>query len=372
MNLDDNKNLEIFVLGAGCSRASGYPLAAELKEGLRSFAAKIADSSPIVSGWCLETVKLLDEYYISTLDELANRLLSGALRSDKKDESEYWKMAQKAVDRAKAAVSAYFLDLENEELDISAYKQFIDEHIPETGSEARVPTDSPLRVLSFNYDRLFEIAFAQRFQDRRATDDQMLHGLEWMNCGIAFGEQNPVINRDRFSLLKLHGSVGHTIRGLFPESRHEIEFAARGFGRMAPEANWDSDFVKPVPHGNTLDAAPYESTICFPIEKAKLIQSVEQNPLRAYDKRAYIATVWEAADDFMSRAKHVTICGFSGRGKDSAYLKRLIEKARAVESVRIYDPIADEVAERIIRFRPDLESKIRARRFLFWLRSEIS
>jgi hypothetical protein len=68
-------------------------------------------------------------------------------------------------------------------------------------------------VLTFNYDRLFEMAFVSRF--RCDVKTSCLYGESLLNSGMDYVSGGGIeVAADRFAFLKLHGSVVRGDRSL--------------------------------------------------------------------------------------------------------------------------------------------------------------
>ena len=161
----------LIILGAGCSVSSGYPVAAKMFEGLAHFGQGLGDDAKRLRALVEKTLALVKRLRtagesVETLDTLAKLLHEGKAGGDTMQER------NQNVKDAKLAVSAYFLSLEREAIRkaLPGYRALMD-RVFGTDSRwyAKAIQDSAYCVLTFNYDRLFELAFRQRFPDFDST-----------------------------------------------------------------------------------------------------------------------------------------------------------------------------------------------------------
>lgn len=356
---------DVYILGAGCSVAGGYPLAGSMRQRLHEFGESIAGTSPNVAAWSDETVQLMVKHGAETLDDLSESLLTGVAQATNENSVQYWRGAYAKIQNAKAAVEAMFLSLERGALEsgLQPYRTFLDEILPLSGDHPETIVQmSKARILSFNYDRLFEYAFARRFYSERQGDVLKLHGPLYLNAGLTLQSGRPIFEKDRFALLKMHGSVGITLRPRF-SSWNEVEFWPRMLSPIMAES-WDNIVGRPDKKTETIISNP--ALIQFPIEKAKALSEAEKETKRDYNERAFIEEVWKQAFKIMAKASRLFLVGFSGTGKDSSYLARLLASATKLESIHVYDPCAEMIKIRLERLSPSSASKIHARCCSFW------
>lgn len=72
-------NTSLYILGAGCSVKYGYPLAAGFVPELESFSQTLSGDSPKLKRCVDETVTLLRQENVQTLDDLTFRIHNHAL-----------------------------------------------------------------------------------------------------------------------------------------------------------------------------------------------------------------------------------------------------------------------------------------------------
>jgi hypothetical protein len=326
----------VYILGAGCSYDQpGYPLAKQFVPELTAYAQKIGTDPArqriknAVEGTTslLTHCKASATCYASTIDQLINLILDK--RCDEQlrvlNPNPAWDIVAlrySAVRNAKIATSACFLEMEGAVLQrqIGKYREFIQRKIlDETGHGEPCQTrlaKSSARVLSFNYDRLFELAFFGAFADPYLKQFSP-YQAEALNSGInAFGDiAEPA--KDRFCFLKLHGSVGM----LCFEDRFR-----QGAQHIRNVADWKNEPVtdtlffsqKPAPR------FPIEPMIAFPYEKDYIV-SGRSNELPF---RSYIEKVWAHATAVLQGATEIWVIGYSFDPTDAKYLINLLCQAQ--------------------------------------------
>ena len=219
-----NQTLEtkVFILGAGCSADCGYPLGVGFATVLEKFLGEIHDECPTVKQSVTDTLKLLVGLpQIDTLDQLAKHLeddltawrrRQGGVIQDENGFGQKLALVRKQIRYAKIATGALFCAREAQARKtpgFGRYKHFITQIFGGYLWQEAVK-EADCHVLTFNYDRLFEIAFLECFRDID-SDRTFFYGRDVLNSGFNphAGEcsaVNPAF--DHFCLLKLHGSAG--------------------------------------------------------------------------------------------------------------------------------------------------------------------
>jgi hypothetical protein len=333
--VDRTPGIRVYVLGAGCSyhEQHGYPLAKSFLHELSAYASRLASIPECkrIQAAVEDTAKLLSQCqsgscHASTIDQLINLILHS--RCDDQLEASRRHLSNdivalryEAVRKAKIATAACFLEREGRvrQHQMEKYREFIQRNVlNETGvstpSTVRLQKSSA-RVLSFNYDRLFELAFYAAFADRYLT--QFLpYSSEVFNSGLdAFGEITE-IKKDRFCFLKLHGSSGWLC-------------SEDAFGQRAHQngnvVNWNEEKVTDevfFPSAKP-QAFPPEPMIVFPYEKDYVV-SGRDNKLSFRD---YIAKVWAHTSHVLQEATEIRVIGYSFDPTDCNYLIERIRQA---------------------------------------------
>jgi hypothetical protein len=201
---------KVYILGAGCSKHCGYPLGQEMKDDLVDFGQSL---DPATSSRLREAVRdttALMGGRVDTIDTLVQKLYAGQLDGQIGAQNvDAWTrngIRSRRVKAATSAISAAFLAKEKKvsELGFSRYRNFLYQLFPGAGSNwFAIQRSNCPHVLTFNYDRAFEIAFLDRFIN---TDQYLLYGQRVLNSGLNLNGIG--FEPEEFSFLKLHGSVG--------------------------------------------------------------------------------------------------------------------------------------------------------------------
>ena len=145
-----SKPTKVYILGAGCSVCGGYPVANQVTAKLLEFAREqLAHKEAEQLRRCtVETCARMQELGVETIDQLAEHLNEENLD---------------VIREAKLAMSAYFFSIEEAAVEraYANYEAFFEEmfqygesHLLEDRAKA-----TPCRVITYNYDRLFERTF---------------------------------------------------------------------------------------------------------------------------------------------------------------------------------------------------------------------
>jgi hypothetical protein len=261
-----------------------------------------------------------------------------------KDEYEY-----RFVEEAKSAVAAMFLARESElaASSLRGYHKMLSAMFGEETRCDRALQQSRWRVLSFNYDRLFERAFMQRFE---LGSQQALYGPLRLNSGLnPLSPASVEIDKARFSLLKLHGSAGFAGA---EEHGHCNVYGA------------EPELLKSTPvDDSTCFFGPRQGIYSNRIKPALIVFPHEKNHLKVYPNntlpyRNYIPTVWAAAADFISQACEIQIIGYSIPRPDWPGLLQLFESAKNCERIIVKDIQPEKVCENLTELLDGFSGKI--------------
>src|ERR1035437_4022658 len=205
-------NSTLIILGAGCSLQSGYPLAKVMFPRLAEFRDLLGKEAVKLRACVTQTLDLVEKLRkkgdsVETLDTLARLLHDG--RADERAGGNMMVERNRLVVDAKVSVAALFLFLEREAVQkkLPGYRQLLIRvfpDIPKVGFQRAIEL-SRHRILTFNYDRLFELAFRQYFPDLEGRED--LYCSTVLNSGFSLQKPRKLeIGQNKFSFLKLHGS----------------------------------------------------------------------------------------------------------------------------------------------------------------------
>jgi len=326
----------VYVLGAGCSYdpQHGYPLAKDFVPVLQSYSAKISSVPE-----CQRITKAVDDTaallvvcqtaacHASSLDQLVNLIWNN--RCDEQLRALNPHATGHAIDlrygavrKAKIATAACFLDREGPALQqqIGKYRNFIQAKIlNETGLSVPCQTRlqrSNARVLTVNYDRLFELAFYGAFADEYLTKRFFPYQAEALNSGLTpFGEIGEFAT-ERFCFAKLHGSTGVLC----------IDDAwGQQTAQIRDVANWKEESVTDALFFPAKAAAQVQSEpmIIFPYEKDFVVSGRDSR----LPFRDYISKVWAHATYVLQEASEIWIVGYSFDPTDCMYLINRLKQA---------------------------------------------
>jgi hypothetical protein len=263
-----------------------------------------------------KTCALLSKHGVDTIDALAKVL---------RDTNPI------AIKEAKIAMSVFFFALEDDAVKraVPNYAAFFDELFqygksPSPSLEERIK-GTPCRVLTYNYDRLFELTFIEWVKLEEPGNEKITEKLNtFLNMGLGTG-YDVEIKPDQFSLLKLHGGVGQSNRD-----------AARAFGSKS-HLYWPK-FGQPIPplEDKYYPRKGYESdepTIIFSHEK----QSGDESSFQGYDSK-----VWKQAREFCKDASEIQIIGYSIQPIDRFWFKSLLREAKNCTRIILRNQLSEK------------------------------
>lgn len=344
---------KVFILGAGCSADSGYPLGKSLTSQLEEFQAEISGRFPIIEQCVQDTINLakqapqfdtLDQLTKHIEDDFAWRRREGIVVWDTQKQN----LIDKQIVDAKIATGTMFLAKEEKarKMRTPCYERFVASIFGGEPWQEAVKAAN-CHVLTFNYDRLFEIAFLNHF--KHFDPNVSLYGDCALNSG--FNQRVNSLNKiepasNRFSFLKLHGSAGWWAKNdlLRPEDRYYWPAApTRSVALQAIE-----DLLKK--HGvyswetlnrpNAQITLPWETLITFPHEKQRSLE----NRQAGFSYNPYICRVWDHAAGLLASATKVKVIGYSFSAIDSRHMiETLLSKATQCEKIVIQNPDVQNV-----------------------------
>ncbi len=294
----------VYILGAGCSVKYGYPLAANFIPAFESFSRSLGGDAQKLKHAVDETVVLMREAKVQTVDELVFRI-NRALDDPRQQSTQAYRVRLQRILRAKIATVALFLALEQrakaEILD--SYQRLILKIFPGSGDWRQRFRDTRCHLLTFNYDRLFEMSLLRMFGID--ADTQLLYGEDILNSGLHHCMGDSMGFRDdRFRFLKLHGSVGMRIHEVYGQPRYYpyLDGAKPGDKIELNDERFFAKAANPLPQ----DRDP-EPLIVFPFEK-DFVRSGSPNQLAF---REYITAVWQQAERVVESATEIWFIGYS-------------------------------------------------------------
>lgn len=239
---------------------------------------------------------------------------------------------------------------------LKQYREFISDLFP--GAESRWPWLPPTKnrhVLTFNYDRLFEMAFLDRFQ----ISPYGLYDIKVLNSGVTLPGIDIEFEPDNFSFLKLHGSVGAwtiDFTGMGHPAHQQSHFEIPAADKRQIDIN--DDYFFDAQHPGFIKRPPI---LYFPFHRQFILSS--QSGF-AFDK--YVRGVWTRASELIANATEIDVIGYSFAGIDRGPILDMIETASDCRRLIIQGPDAERICARLRLDRPQLRDLVESAPFKFW------
>lgn len=329
-----NNNI-VYILGAGCSANYGYPLAKDFCATLKGFSTTL-DQRPNcerLKRCVTDTISLMEQFQSPTIDRLVLKIVEELKRQRLPLEFfatiELENLERDQILNAKRATEAVFLELEGNarKSGLQGYRDFFN-IIFEGNRNPSALESTTSRVLSFNYDRLFEIAFADYFSLDSSSD---CYGRNFMNSGFDFfRRKGAAVAPGRFCFLKLHGTAGMLVAEQYGEARY-------GWSAALHNSNLTVDDNLFWPAGRKQSFHPKENPeplIVFPFEKDRARSG---GTTFLFDN--YIRAIWgEAekpghAEKLVQEAKQLRVIGYSFDPNDRKAMIELLRKTTDCEII---------------------------------------
>lgn len=332
--------LKVYIMGAGCSVCGGYPVANQVREKMLDFGRTqlTHDKAKELRRCVDQTCAWMEHFNVDTIDKLAEKLIKP------KDEV--------VVREAKLAMSAYFFSIEDAGVELAHpnYKAFFDELFQYGAShhlEDRIKA-TPCRVITYNYDRLFERTFIKWAKDNEPENDDLVENpgslvKKWLSMGIGSLERI-AFPSDGFSFLKLHGGIGQFNRTHSHDRMKHLYWPK--LGTKLPEFNDEPYFQK---NGRETDTP----TIAFPSDKKRRNMFAPEDSFRAY-----MDIVEEQAKAFCREATEIQIIGYSVQSIDYFTFKALIAEAKKCRRVILRNRVREK--DRLMQQLGDLKGELAA------------
>jgi hypothetical protein len=334
-----SRDSRVFILGAGCSVECGYPpgtgLAAEFEKLLGEIQEIPDEKCGRIKHSLICTLKLLRETPgVETLDQLAARIEQDLndwkrQRGSPFANAEYLERENTAARQildAKIATSAMFLAREAKarQTGLRSYKSFITQILGGPPWEEARKADCS--VLTFNYDRLFEIAFPECF----ATFDLRNHPLyasDALNSCLDFNFGKWSLAQPtpgRFCFLKMHGSAGWWVKVKRDGGRGE-----RWYCPAFPVQGLSVEQIEKTIPRECGGPFGWEPLLAFPHERQESQEYFNyKGESSGCDWAPYIDAVWQQAASVVANATEVSVIGYSFNPIDSRHMvNQLLSKA---------------------------------------------
>jgi len=343
------KQTRVFILGAGCSADYGYPLGVSLLTELRNFLQEVPADCPTVKKHVVETVSLLaTRPNIQTLDQLAQRI-DLDLDSWKKQRNSFMvdaeylnkeRAADKQILDAKIATSVMFEAKEEKAraTGLAGYMRLIDLVLGGQPWQNAV-AESDGYILTFNYDRLFEVAF-QDYCNWPESNADCVYEKSVLNAGFdarewdGFGFKSFQPVDGRFCFLKLHGAAGWWIQ---ESKRGKLYWPGQPVKKFSFQDR--EGMLKKIENGQS----KWEPLIAFPHERQR---SASGKTKFTWD--AYLRTAEKSAAQVLAKATEVRIIGYSFAPIDSrsvvgSFLSKIPQQAKVI----VQNPDVETVKARL-------------------------
>jgi hypothetical protein len=339
----------VYILGAGCSVNYGYPLAKDFVNKLKAFSADLKDDCQGIKKCVDSTVALMEKMHVATVDDLVSRIDSGICDENIPNTQKTGVRVQR-IRNAKIATEVYFLSLEAaaRKSGLDSYHGLLHKILPGARPWYQRLVSCDSHVLTFNYDRLFEMSFLERF----AIQTEPLYGPTVLNAGLGAVDSSLVdFATGRFCFLKLHGSVGGWRANRWygnPRFYHDCHGPAVGETFIANDEIFD-EFWKPR------EPIMSEVLLTFPHEKADSL--LETSP-RSFLHRNYIQHVWRQANRLIEQASEIWVIGYSFAALDLNEFIKLLRNTQNCKRIVVQNPQADAICRRLRVEYPDIGAKL--------------
>jgi len=325
----------ITVLGAGASVGCGYPLADDFFAGVKTFGQSVSEKCPRLSQVIDYVVAKAGELGCLTPDDLALRMYQTRY-GENRDE------AINVLYYARTVTDAFFLATEGQVSPpaVRAYKDYWHEVLGNYSQSWRSGfPNTKHRLVTFNYDRVAELAFVRHFPEI-ANNGLDLYGPGMLNTGFS-GWRSGLKFGDGFCYLKLHGGIGVT-----PIGRNEVEAAfgdcfihyAVALSNTKVEITDNLYFAA---GGDRLPKRKFTPLVAFPIDKQHVESGGEE-----YNFKDYIDAVGTKAREIFRKAERIEIIGYSFRAPDKKWLVSLLQGAPGARKL-VINPHAKRICEEL-------------------------
>jgi hypothetical protein len=320
----------VYILGAGCSAGvppagPGFPLASEFISALEEFSKTLVqDNQKLIKSYIDATSGLLRQEGAQTVDALVARLASEAHDFSNALTPQERRLGEHDIKKAKFATAALFMDLERKAkaTGLPRYHNFLDELFGNSTNWDQASRNSRDSVLTFNYDRLFEMAFISRFKPDTGLHN--LYGKSLLNSGLDY-VNGPAIDVEpgRFGFLKLHGSVGIRARNEAYSGGPEHYTKYDGLPGDHTKPINDELFFSNASASDPSERDP-EPLIVFPPEKP----FVHDGTKTLLTFRTYIQGVWKEAHRLVAEATEIWAIGYRFAPMDREDVLGLMQSAK--------------------------------------------
>lgn len=357
------KDKIVYILGAGCSVNYGYPLAKDFRVVLKEYGEVLSQKHNCerLKQCVTDTVNLMEQFQSPTIDRLVLQIVEEKERQKRplrfiatQKHFDLDALEQRQILAAKTATVALFLEREGKarKTGLQGYRDFLN-IIFEGNRNPGVLESTTCRLLSFNYDRLFEIAFAEYF---RLDSNMDCYGQAWLNSSLNFlHNQAAAIDHDRFCFLKLHGTAGIWVAEQYGQSIYGLNATLHNANLLVDDALFWSANFKP----SSFRRENPEPLIVFPFEKDR---GRSGGTSFLFDN--YIRTIWGQrgqlgnAETLVQEAEQIWVIGYSFDPNDRKAMIELLLKSDCEIIIRNKD-FADIICEELKLQYRDLAPRLK-------------
>ena len=266
---------------------------------------------------------------------------------------------QPRVISATLATCAAFLAKEASarETGFRAYREFLSDLFPNAETHwLRIPQSTRRHVLTFNYDRLFEMAFVDRFN----FTGYGLYDVRVLNSGVTLEGVNIEFTPEAFSFLKLHGSVGSwTVDFTGTGSpKHQICYFEDPVANQVITVD-DNLFFSEGPDGHP-DHLKKPPLLFFPYQRQHIVSTQSGFPFDSYAR-----AVWNRATELISNASEIHVIGYSFSGIDRGPMLEMLDQVRHCQRLVIQGLDADRICHKLKVDKPQLRNLIESAPYPF-------
>jgi hypothetical protein len=349
------KSKKVYILGAGCSVKYGYPLAKDFLGSLKQYQAVLERRTNCKRlKQCLaKTITLMEKHSAPTIDRLVRQIEDEVARqgfhwTQGLEVANFEQTVQDKINDAKIVTVAIFLEREAAawQTGLPGYGDFLNIIFDGNRNPAALQSTSDC-VLSFNYDRLFEMVFTDHFKlDANAN----CYAKNWLNAGLDFlNNQTSDFALDQFSFLKLHGTAAMQVADHHGQKRYGMNSLRK--------VEWivDDNFfcpaekkASPIQHENP------EPLIVFPHEKERAREGKT-----AFNFDNYIRATWSQAEKVIEDAEQIWAIGYSFDPTDRKSVFELLRKNKAKCEIVVQNPEAEKICSELKLRYSDLATRLK-------------
>lgn len=334
----------------------GYPLAKDFLVSLKQHHALLERRTKCdrLKECLVNTIAPLEKHNAPTIDRLVRwiedevdskkpSLNQNAFAGQQLDNE-----AMKKILDAKIATVALFLEREAAawQTGLQSYRNFLNIIFDGNCSSNALQSTSDC-VLSFNYDRLFEMAFTDYF---RLDGQTNCYAKIWLNAGLNFlHNQANDFAPDQFFFLKLHGTAAMQVAEQHGETRYGMNALRKAEWIVDDNFFWPKDRkASPIRKENP------EPLIIFPHEKDR---AREGNTKFNFDN--YIRTTWAQAAKVIEDAEQIWAIGYSFDATDRKSIFELLRKNKSSCEIVIQNPEAEKICNELKLRYSDLALRLK-------------